>query len=492
MAAPSVSTPVWKEAFGDEERPTLYPSATSQKSRFTTITSPKKFTKDLESLSHIQLYALAENCQLALKTAQDEFLHIERLIRLLEQKDPPNKPQDLLDPDRFEEEKEATLYGYRRIARGTPYMRTRDGTEFCGFPEPFSQGGFVPTDAQYKRLKVNAKDSNNLDGWTPIERDGKKLIPRMPPSSPPRPRGFTGTLTRPSRKRRLVEQNFSDTDATAGYSDSDAFNTPSKHVTRFLGRKIPLTRDPSEMPASNRGSPTPVRHHKFIMKNLTQALLSSSTSALPSRNSTPHEASPTPSSNKKRRITQRHHEPRLSTSTNLHSSPSSYDPVEDKKWTDSTLLSAINTDHSFLHPDPEIALTWKNAIINAANPVRSYAMKRKWAWWRKGGMDKRPRRGLREGTGEVADSPESEAQEIKREDVKELKVKTEDEEIDHGLRCVKISSEDVELRHIPHNTVNAKEELGGKDVKPVISKVQEGRQFTFKLHNPPPPPPPPS
>jgi hypothetical protein len=414
MAAPSISELLWGEAFGDEERPTLYSSATAQKHDFAVLTSSKSFMKDLESLSYTQLYALAENCQLALKTAQDEHSHIEQLIRHLEQKDSPVKPQALLDPVQFEEEKEATLYGYKRISRGSPYSRTKDGTDFYGFQEPFSQGGFVPTEAQFKRMKANAKDPNNIDGWTPIERDGKKLIPRMPRSPPPRQRGFTGALSGPSRKRRHVEQGFSDTDATAAFSDSDAFNTPTKRATRFLGRKIPVTRDLSETPTSNRGSPAP-RHrgqHKLIMNNLTPALMSiSASSPGQSTNPTPgaHETSPTPSSaSKRRRITSNnHHKPRLTVSsdTNGRSSPSaSQTDPEDKKWTDVALISAIHDDHSFLHPDPAIALVWKTAILNAPNPVRSYAMKRKWAWWKKGGMDKRPRRGLREGTGEEDDS----------------------------------------------------------------------------------------
>ena len=406
MASRPLSETLWREVFGDGERPTIYSSVKAPKGDFAMLTSPKVFMKDLKTLSHTQLYALAENCELALKTAQDEYLHIERLIRRLEQKDSTAKPQALLDPDQFEEEKEVTLYGYKRIPRGMPYTRTKDGTDFYGFQEPFSQGGFVPTEAQYKRMKANAKDPNNIDDWTPIERDGKKLIPRMPRSPPPRQRGFTGTLSRPSRHARLLEQGFSDTDATAAFSDSDAFETPTKRATRFLGRKIPPTRDPSETSKPNRGSPAPhLGKHKLIINKLTPALMSVSASH-PHSSPSPNETSPTPSSNKRRRITTEndHHNNPVATSsgTNPGSSPaaSQTDP-EDKKWTDASLISTINADHSFLHPDPAMALVWKNAILNAPNPVRSYAMKRKWAWWRKGGLDKRPRRGLREGMGDV-------------------------------------------------------------------------------------------
>ena len=499
MATPSISESLWREAFGAEKRPTLYSSTKAQKNDFASLASPKSFMKDLESLSHTQLYVLAENSQLALKAAQEEYLHIERLIRRLEQKDSPTKPQNLLDLDRFEEEKEATLYGYKRIPRGMPYTRTKDGTEFYGFQEPFSQGGFVPTDAQYKRMKANAKVPNNIDGWTPIERDGKNLIPRMPRSPPPRQRGFTGTLTRPSHKRRLVEQGFSDTDAAATFSDSDAFDTPSKHVTRFMGRKIPPTRDPSETPASVRGSPTPHRQHKFVMNNLTQALMSASASTRPSTNSTPalHETSPTPSSsNKRRRITHQSHQPRFNATTNPHSSPSHCDP-EEKKWTDVSLISAISTDHSFLHPDPAIALSWRNAIWDAPNPVRSYAMKRKWAWWKKGGMDKRPRRGWREGTGEGDESQENEVPDrlgsrIKLENGKVSGFKTKDDEQQQGDNYeppLLDSGSQAPPPPPPKKQKSAETNEPTEAKQSLATKQQKDRQFTFKIDYPPPPPP---
>ena len=488
-----MAEPLWREAFGDEECPTLYSSVNHQKKDFAVLTSPKKFVKDLERLSHTQLYALAKNCQSALKTAQDEYLHIERLIRHLEQKDSPSKPQVLLEPDRFEEEKEATLYGYKRISRGRPYTRIKDGTDFYGFQEPFSQGGFVPTEAQYKRMKANAKDPNNVDDWTPIQRDGKKLIPRMSQSTQPRQRGFTGTLTRPSRKRRLVEQGYSDTDATATFSDSDAFNPPSKHGTHFLRPKVPPTRDPSETPVSHRSSPAPRRQHRFIMKNFTQALMSSSASTGPSINSTaaPKEPSPISFSNKRRRVTHQYHKRGLNKTITPGSSPFPRD-AEEKKWTDVSLISAINTDHSFLHPDPAIALSWKTAIVNAPNPVRSYAMKRKWAWWKKGGMDKRPRKGWREGTGEGDESQDNDTQERRKMGGKgfrgsglkkdEAAEEWEEDRVQHSARPPTLGeSGSGEPKDLP----DASEANDTK--QSTVMKQQKDRQFTFKLDHPPPP-----
>lgn len=483
MARPSMSERLWTEAFGNEERPIPYSSSESQHSGFAGITSPKRFLKDLAPLSHTQLYALAENCHLALKTAQDEYLHIEHLVRRLEQKEPPANPQTLLDPDGFEEDKEASLYSYKRVPRGIPYTRTRDGTDFYGFQEPFSQGGFVPTDAQYKRMRATAKNPNNMDDWLPIERDGKKLVPRLPRSPPPRQQGFTGALSRPSRKRRLVEQGLLDTDATTGFSDSDAFDTPGRRATRFLGRKIPPTRESSEAPIASRGSPAYHRQHKF-MNNLTQSLMSRPASAHPSTKPAldPHEMSPSPSAaNKHRRIiNNKNHRSRLVTAPNPRSSPSPYES-EEKKWTDASLITALNADHSFLHPDPAIALTWKNAILNASNPVRSYAMKRKWAWWREGGMDKRPRRGCREGTGEDEESQENEMRDesgMKVERENGSNFKREDEE--RGTLSHPATGLDSGLPR-KYSSINE-----ASDAKESLArKQQKDGQFTFKLDNPP-------
>jgi hypothetical protein len=45
----------------------------------------------------------------------------------------------------------------------------------------------------------------------------------------------------------------------------------------------------------------------------------------------------------------------------------------------------------WLHDDPTKAEDWKNKIINGINPVRSFSMFRKWAYWRDENKDKRPR-----------------------------------------------------------------------------------------------------
>lgn len=493
MAAPAISDSLWREAFGDEERPKLYSSVKPEKNEFAKLTSPKKFMKDLEPLSHTQLYAVADNCQLALKTAQEEYLHIETLIRRLEQKDPPSNPPALLDPDRFEEEKEATLYGYKRIARGMPYTRTKDGSEFYGFQEPFSQGGFVPTEAQYKRMKANAKDPNNIDDWPPIEKDGKKLIPRMPRSPPPRQRGFTSALSRPSRKRRFLEQGLSDTDGTAVFSDSDAFDTPSRHATRFFGRKIPPTRDPSETPPAYRGSPAPHPQHKFIVNGLTPGFTSAPGPTRLSTNSTPvsPERSPTPSTKRRRVVHNQNHKSRSTTTTNSRRSPPPDDP-EAKKWTDSSLIAAINADHSFLHPDPAIARSWKTAILNAPNPVRSYAMKRKWAWWRKGGLDKRPRRGWREGS--AAEDESQEHQDAWREGLSKMdiegggkasKLKKGDEEgrrMHDDRSADLVSAPPLSLDKLSIISNEGKDSNGTKQENE--KNCQKDRQFTFKVDQP--------
>jgi len=261
------------------------------------------------------------------------------------------------------------------------------------------------------------------------------------------------------------------------------------------------------------------------MNKFTPALVSTrlSTHSTPA----PQETSPTPSSNKRRRVTSKqNHKPRFATSTNSPASPLTHDP-EDKKWTDAALISAINRDHSFLHPDPTTALSWKNAILNAPNPVRSYAMKRKWAWWREGGMDKRPRRGWTEETGDGDESQENDLQEndlqedpsMKNEEAKTPVLKREEEEDDEAEEEKEMKTHPPSLQAatpkppppppsppkeptaspspskkrpaaVTTTTTNTKK--SAVTAAAVAAKQQQkDRQYTFKLDHPPPPPPPP-
>ena len=432
----------WKEAFGNEECPTLYTTEDSQGQEFAPLNSPQKFLQDHEQLSRQQLYAIAENCQRVLKLAQDEYLHIEKLVRRLEGKNAIKNPQALVDPDQFEEEKESVLYGYKRVPRGQPYTRAKAGSDYIGFQEPFSQGGFVPTELQYRRKRAKADDKNNIDGWKPVERDGRKLIPRRPHSPPAQQRGFTAKASSPApRKRQHDEANgVSDTDVTVtdtNASESDVHATPNRRGTRFLGQKIPPTRETSEAPPSIRGSPTPRGRPRSVKPNHALESKVKVKSGLQSTHIAVTSASSSPNSLGKRKrangtgdaedlpiitITE---DSEASKKTKIMSKtvpraeraerivienpayveqdrmlqPLSQQPDGDKKWTASSLIEAIWRDHSFLHPDPQTALKWKAAIMSAHNPVRTYAMKRKWAWWKKGGMDKRPRKGVREVDG---------------------------------------------------------------------------------------------
>jgi len=63
---------------------------------------------------------------------------------------------------------------------------------------------------------------------------------------------------------------------------------------------------------------------------------------------------------------------------------------------DNDLVNLIKRDHSWLNDEPEKALEWKNRIVNAEYPVRTWAMLRKWKEWKSENKDKRPRNKVKE------------------------------------------------------------------------------------------------
>ena len=184
---------LWEQAFPDSTRPRLYGGNDTDDDSFQPLTDGEDFIRDGTSYSHLQLFATTLNNQLALKAAQDEYLALSQQIADIKGRDTSIKdPQALLDPEEHEERKEAVLYGYKYeppkpclFHNGIPGARTTDDVseqekhDVRFFPDPFSQGGFVPNDRQYKGLIAKAKDRNNMDGWKPIQKDGKSLIPRQ-------------------------------------------------------------------------------------------------------------------------------------------------------------------------------------------------------------------------------------------------------------------------------------------------------------------------
>jgi hypothetical protein len=64
------------------------------------------------------------------------------------------------------------------------------------------------------------------------------------------------------------------------------------------------------------------------------------------------------------------------------------------RWTNGELREAIRADHSWLHPDQDKAAHMKNGLLQSATPARSFAVYKKWMYWRPCGLELPKRRGV--------------------------------------------------------------------------------------------------
>jgi len=239
----------WEASFPDRKRPTLYATEERTDDGWLPLSDADDFLVDnLTSLDSAQLYTLTANNAEALQNAQQEWIHLERLAQHLKTRDPLpvqyKDPQELPRQEIFEERKEAVLYNYkyeahRRMlpARFTISENVTDQEKFdCREPpEPFSQGGFIPSEKQYKSLMSAAKAEGrekNPDNQKPYETNfafepkltGTWIAKVLQPEAPLPPR---------TRAR--------------GAALNGAVN-PSDRLTRFNGEKVPPTRDMSTAP----------------------------------------------------------------------------------------------------------------------------------------------------------------------------------------------------------------------------------------------------
>ena len=413
---------LWKDAFPNAPRPVLYSSVERDEDGFRPLTDPQNFIIDIADLSHDQLYALGSNAQTTLQKAQEEYLEISNQIAQINGREPYKKdPQALLDSDEFEERKEAQLYSYKYekpqavlIHNGIPGNRLADDLseqekhDVRFNQDPFSQGGFVPTERQYKGMLSRSKNHLNPDNWVPVEKDGKKLIPVQQLHKDE----FTATYT-----RRNVDENGELIRPDSEDSDN-SLATPSKLVdkrltrTRFAGRKVPSTREASEAPSTastpgrkrlatpafdtkqstppikrrkpnDNGDPNRPKHPNQYTKARERRLLDEAAAAraaglpvpTPPTAQTYTSSSTTPAG------------------TQIDWSSMTTEQLRSRKgWTDAELTAAVTHDHAWLHDDPAKALEWRDKILNGVNPVRTWSMVKKWAEWKGKGEDKRPRR----------------------------------------------------------------------------------------------------
>lgn len=415
--------PIWQLAFRDKKRPELYSGDTPDEEGFLPLSDAQDFLPELATLTNDQCHAVGANNQLALKLAQDEYVSIQNILNDLQGRGNAKDPQALPSRDVFEEVKESRLYSYK-YEKQKPALLNVDGervkketvtdqekTDVRLHQEPFEQGGFVPSERQYKSILAKATDPLNPDGWKPVERSGRLLIPRQ------QTHHEEYVYTRPDRLLNSIEGE----EGRPGTADSfNSLITPSKPAnktlfrTRFGGHKVPPTRDVSEAPSAT-STPRGRRTHTPRPKHQTRPSVLPDGSPLPKR----RKVDPTEISRQSNGLAQDmlypyngnaqfHPTPSSTTADHISeklASTKSYPTIADqnnyrdyvstmrqRKWTNDELLAAIRREHSWLHPgDPKEAFRKKIGVENSQNPVRTLSMYLKWQFWDVNGMNKRPR-----------------------------------------------------------------------------------------------------
>lgn len=471
MAGADVES-LWKSTFGDAERPLLYSSKELNDDGFLPLNEPSTFLIKIPGMSREQLYVTSLNNQLAMKLAQDEYLDLERQISRIKGTAKHKNPQALPPLDVFEEQKEAVLYGYKYESnrpallgaaaignRAADDVTDREKHDVRLNQEPFEQGGFVPTEKQKKEIEAKLKHNPNLDGWTPLKKNGKFFIPRQ--------------------QVHHNEYNIKYVRSTADDNTNEALSKPGENIngavtpqkvvdqrivriTRFNGTKVPATRDVSEAPSvgsSKRGTDTPgadgaetpnskrrrlnndpdrPKHPNQYTKAREAREREARAAAAAAAAAAPRPKHPNqytkareareakeakeaqeaakavkpkhPNQYTKAREAREREEreaaerkaiaaaalpvrqtPAPVPTGDLEWSQFSTEDLLNRKWTDAELVEAVKQHHSWLHPDPVKAADWKEKIITGINPVRSFSMFKKWAFWKNMDLDKRPR-----------------------------------------------------------------------------------------------------
>jgi hypothetical protein len=397
----------WKEAFPEVERPQLYISDTEDELGFLPINDSQSFSQDTTTMTTQQLQALSVNNQLALKQAQDEYLELESAIRRFTGKDQKKNPQAPQSSQEFEGRKESALYGYKYVDNN-PVARNVNGEDVTDLErrevqhqDAFGQGGFFPTPKQYATKVAKASDKSNPDGWKPVEKNGKLLIPKV-----------QGKHDEYKKHQPWTQEEIEAARADSDDNEATLVNgTPSKPVdkrltrTRYDGQKVPPTRDVSEDP-SRAASPRAGRASTPKALNIRQMTpqsfaedgspiprkrqrLEINATGAPSTGTTPAPASQS--------------RPRARTGqASVPTEPLSPRSMRNWKWTQDGLLAAIQKDYLWLHPDPVKALVNRDKLMAAQNPVRTWSMCNKWIDWHEKGLDKRPRN--KDGPSKGADA----------------------------------------------------------------------------------------
>jgi hypothetical protein len=415
--SPSAIRPIWQAAFGDAERPQLYKTTSPGNDGFAPLSDPQSFIQEFHGMPHGKLYALAANGQLALKLAQDEYLAIDKIVKRVKEQESTLDPQALEEPEVFEAEKEATLYGYKYVPAKPALLngiKVGEASEPAAIPDvekkevhlfadPMAQGGFYPLkwkNSDYQKLKAAAPNPNNIDGWEPVLKDGKKLVPRANPRKPYWQEELDVYKRKSTHKRKAADVDGLNDERPGTSSSADSVKTPSRAVnkplTRFKGTKVPPTRDVSEAPSTN-ATPRGRRQNTPIIGGPGTPI------GLGSPGFKRRKLDPTPKS------TTRAREVEIGTAPQI---TMSREELFDKKWDANELMAAVSQNHAWLSDDPVRASNMKNKILTSKFPVRTFSMYKKWQYWKKNDQAKRPRRGKGDRKGASA----SKLQEAESED----------------------------------------------------------------------------
>ena len=405
--SPTAIEPLWQAAFSDAERPQLYKTASPGNDGFAPLTDPQSFIQEFHGMSHGKLYALAANGQLALKLAQDDFLAIDKIVKRMKEQESTLEPQALEEPEVFEAVKEATLYSYKYVPAKPALLngiKVGEASEPAAIPDaekkevhlfadPMAQGGFYPLkwkNSDYQKVKAAAPNPNNVDGWAPVLKDGKKLIPRANPRKPYWQEELDIYKKRSTHKRKAAEVDGLSEDRPGTSSSADSVETPSRAVnkplTRFKGKKVPPTRDVSEAPSANT-TPRGRRQNTPVLAALGTPI------GIGSLVSKRRRLDPTPRSTSTAKAVASATVPQITMSR---------EELFEKKWDANELMAAVSQNHAWLSDDPVRALNIKTKILQSKFPVRTFSMFKKWAFWKANDQAKRPRRGKGDRKGAAA------------------------------------------------------------------------------------------
>ncbi|KAI9375690.1 hypothetical protein BJX61DRAFT_93801 [Aspergillus egyptiacus] len=379
----------WKSVFHDskrkrsdapelQERPNPYKKSKVGRGEFLEITPLEEFLaqlRDPEMRSTEELYAITENAAYALKVWQDEFLAIDRLHKQAtrHQLKQTSDPRKFERHQVFEDKKEAMLYGYKHDPK----------EDKVGHQNPFLQGGFKPTVAQYRKMAQKAGPNNpNPDGWPIIMRFDVEHVPKF--QDPPREE-FVGKATRKRKAAELEAANRANDSEDAAATETPAPNEPDQEHANPAKRRARTRRQAADAEPGESGnartSSTRGRGGRARGRG-TARVGSRAGSEAPLAPAPPAGGTPARST------------PAADGPTQARPGPSQLVPIEPAP---NGTSAAVSTPNPLLGGTPDEALdpaelARRQKIANSKNPKRTEAMLNHWARFNREGRVRNPKR----------------------------------------------------------------------------------------------------